>query len=170
MEHPDPAKQALYDAICMVGEKNIQRGILAGQSRRVICEIISCATKEPPVRTAALLTSLLHYLLAITLVPSQRKVCAQGTQVDIVIPGLAALKKDPRNAILICIPDLHDSDIGQQIESMRALQPHRQNIWYVTERSLDEKTYSLGDGTFPGILDDILGSAASAGSKFRFLA
>ena len=99
-------------------------------------------------QTSKLLTSLLHYLLTIVLIPSQRKITVNNIDIDIVIPNLKTLETKPEESILICIPDIHELNIEKQIQLMYKIQPIKENIWYVTEKQLEEKHIQLKTNYF----------------------
>ena len=94
-------------------------------------------------------------MLTIVLIPSQRKIQKDAIDIDIVVPNLKTLETNPKNAILICIPEIHEYTIESQIKEMNSLQPNRENIWYVTEKNIKEKTYSINNQTFWKIINEI---------------
>ena len=65
-------------------------------------KIISMDTKDIAVGTFA--TGILHYLLTNALLSSQRKINHNGIELDIVIPDVKTLEKDPKKTLLIYIP------------------------------------------------------------------
>lgn len=104
--------------------------------------------------TAVLLTVLLHYFLALAMIPSQRRVSVRGTEIDVVLPDVRTLAARPADCVIICIPGARGAGLGEQISAMESVQPHARNIWYVTEHHTGRRTYSIHDGTILGILDD----------------
>ena len=161
-EEPNPIKDILYEIIDDLGEKNIQEDISKGNSSEVIRKIISNSQNKIKelegtyeVKTAKLLTSLLHYLLSLVLIPSQRKITRNDIDIDIVIPNLKTLETKPSESILICIPEIHELSIEHQIKNMEKIQTNKENIWYVTEKQLSQKTYSIENKTISKIIDDV---------------
>lgn len=131
-------------------------------------------------------TGLLHYLLTRALMTSQRKVTyrydgnnhdngnVSNSQddtsttdnnneilLDIVIPDIKTLKKDPKKSLILCIPDTDDPAVITQLTArLEKIQPQRQNIWMVLPSdnvSTKYKTYVLdkNNNTFSNIIFDI---------------
>ena len=161
-EEPNPIKDILYETIDELDENWIKENISKGNSAETINKIVSKSHDKVNklegnhvTNTAKLLTSLLHYLLSLVLIPSQRKIVENEIDVDIVIPDLKTLKTKPEESILICIPEIHEIDLEKQFQLMENLQSIKENIWYVTERDLDKKTYSIKSKTILKIIEDI---------------
>ena len=161
-DEPNPIKDILYDEISNIGEDIIQKEIANKNTSRIIKKItMPCIKKikrlEGTYQTnvAKFQTSLLHYLLTLVMIPSQRKITMNNIEIDIVIPDLRTLKNESNNSILISIPDAHVQDVSEQIESLKNIQSNDENIWYVTEQDINQKKYSISDGGFYRILDDI---------------
>ena len=164
-DEPNPVKDILYEIINEKSEELIQKEIANKNSQVVIKELISKA--HPRVlklegdvdeNIAKLSTSLLHYLLAISLIPSQRKVILDKMDVDIVIPDLKTLSTNPKDSLIICIPELRKSEsIAEQITKAETIQSVNENIWVIEEKMKghNKKSYSISDGTISKILDDI---------------
>ena len=133
-----------------------------------------------------LATGLLHYLLTRALIPSQRKIeykhgddmgsnhaisdkgnndagdnSDPAISLDIVIPDLKTLKKDPKKSLLLCIPDTTDTmEIAQLTAMLEKIQPESQNIWLVLPDdsiATKHRTYVIdkSDNTFSKIIFDI---------------
>jgi len=163
-EH-NPVKNILYEIINEKPEESIQKEIVNKNSQGVIKELISKAYPkvlklegDVDENIAKLSTSLLHYLLAISFIPSQRKVIQNEINIDIVIPDLQTLSTNPKESLIICIPELHKlENIDEQITKAETIQPFNENIWVVEEKRKgnNKKSYSIYDGTISKILDDI---------------
>ena len=161
-EEPNPIKDILYESINELGEDYLQKNISKGNISETINEIlfkthnkVGNLEGDSNVNIGKLLTSLLHYLLTLILIPSQRKISKNDIDIDIVIPNLKTLETKPEEAILICIPSIHEMETQKQVKMMEEIQPIKENIWYVTENNLDSKTYSIKDNTISKIIDDI---------------
>lgn len=171
MEEQNPIKDMLYTAITKIDEKNIRKTILNGNSSQVINKILALTEKieldgDAKTNLANLLTSLLHYLLSLAMLPSQRKIIKNGIDIDIILPDLKTLETSPKDAILICIPI---TQIQRRIKDMEKLQPIKENIWYITEENIDKKTYSVKNKTIQYILDDLTEFLSNKDSmRFRF--
>lgn len=134
---------------------------------------------------SVLSTGLLHYLLTRALITSQRKVTyrwdgnhgngdvgnyqddtsttdnSNEILLDIVIPDIKTLKKDPKKSLILCIPDTGDPAVITQLTArLEKIQPQLQNIWMVLPSdniSTKYKTYVLdkNNNTFSSIIFDI---------------
>lgn len=93
--------------------------------------------------------ALLHFLLTASLLPSERKVNLKGTELDLVVPSLKMLKKDPDKALVIQI--IRENEEFAELERTKSMQPYDENIWLVSARKLDtyHKNYYVGSGLFP---------------------
>ena len=127
-EEPNPTKDILYEVINQIGESKIHQEIAYSNHEKIINEIIELSKEkiqqldgEQENNLAKFLTAFLHYLLTIVLIPSQRKIQKDAIDIDIVVPNLKTLETNPKNAILICIPEIHEYTIESQIKEMNSL-------------------------------------------------
>lgn len=109
---------------------------------------------------AVLATGLLHYILTGSQVPSQRKVEFRGVDVDIVIPDLRTLEKDPQKALLVCIMQSEDPKIMEdRLAELGGIQPARENVWAVHSGGVlaGHRSFLVsGDGeAFSGIISEM---------------
>jgi len=93
--------------------------------------------------------ALLHFLLTASLLPSERKVNLRGIELDLVVPSLKLLKKDPDKALVIQI--IRENEELGELERTKSMQPNDENIWLVSARKLDthHKNYYVGSSLFP---------------------
>jgi hypothetical protein len=98
---------------------------------------------------ADLCEALLHFLLTASLLPSERKVNLKGIELDLVVPSLKMLKKDPDKALVIQI--IRENEELAKLERTKSMQPYEENIWLVSARKLDtyHKNYYAGSSLFP---------------------
>ncbi len=147
--------------------------IIDGIIDRCYDKIVSMGEKDEA--TGILATGLLHYLLTNALITSQRKVERDGTEMDIVIPDVRTLEKDPKKTLLICIPKSSDvSVINEKIAKLELLQPEKENIWIVLSQDIDvgKKSFVLSKegNTFSRIIFEIAKFSNVGGSnKFKIL-
>lgn len=136
-------------------------------------QIISMDEKDKAVGILA--TGLLHYLLTNALITSQRKVEYQNNEIDIVVPDLKTLEKDPKKTLLVCIPKSLDiNKINEKITQLEKIQPEKQNIWVVLSENIpiDKKSFVLSkdNNTFSKIIFEIAQfSNVSGTNKFKIL-
>jgi len=121
-----------------------------------------------------LATGILHYMLTNAMLNSQRKVEHQEIEIDIVIPDLKTLEKDPKKTLIILVPKTLDKKIIQEkLEQLQKIQPEKQNIWLVLTQDLGfDKTYVIEKekSSFSNIIFDIAQFANVQGeNKFKIL-
>lgn len=159
--------EILYSAISDYGEQRILSDIVQGESPDVIKAILehclSSIGKNEAVKSdthGAVAEGLLHYLLTISMIPSQRKTLFQSVDVDIAIPDTRTLGTSPQDVIVISFPKTSDVDaIKSQIKKLSQIQPNSNNIWMVLENDVptDAKVYTLKDSmTFANIINDLI--------------
>ena len=136
-------------------------------------QIVSMGEKDESVGVLA--TGLLHYLLTNALITSQRKIDYNGINVDIVIPDIKTLEKDPKKTLLICIPKSSNIQIiNEKIAQMEKIQPEKENIWLVLSKNIQvgKKSFVLSkeNNTFSKIIFEIAKFSNVGGTnKFKIL-
>ena len=122
-----------------------------------------------------LATGLLHYLLTNALITSQRKIDHNGIEIDIIIPDVKTLEKDPKKTLLICIPKSSDEKIiREKISQLEKVQSEKDNIWVVlsSDVKIDKKSFVLekNNNTFSKIIFDIAQfTNVNSANKFKIL-
>lgn len=136
------AKEILYSIINEMGKEEVESKISSDPSQSPIL------IKNIHTKAVALLNSytdydkakvhgdlaeaLMHYLLAVLMIPSERKVVCDGIDIDLVIPTVKQLKFDPRRALVLFFPKRLDSDyIRNKTSNLSRAQPNMANIWLV---------------------------------------
>ena len=178
MEEENPIKEYLFEYI-KKSEKKFQKLFSQEKMHLIIQDILdSCYDKasfeNKEENLGILATGILHYMLTNAILNSQRKVEFQGIQVDIVIPDLKTLEKDPKKSLIICIPKTSDKKtILEKLQMLEKIQPEKQNIWLILtqDRGFQNKTYVVEkSGNFSNIVFDIAKFANVQGSnKFKIL-
>ena len=136
-------------------------------------QVISMGKKDESIGVLA--TGLLHYLLTNALITSQRKIDYNGIDVDIVVPDVKTLEKDPKKTLLIYIPKSSDIQIiNEKIAQMEKIQPEKENIWLVFSENITvgKKSFVLTkeNNTFSKIIFEIAKFSNVGGSnKFKIL-
>lgn len=178
-EETNPIKDYLFEYIKnseiipkLIIEKKFDQ-IIEDVTKNCYEQIISMDEKDKAVGVLA--TGLLHYLLTNALITSQRKVEYQNNEIDIVVPDLKTLEKDPKKTLLVYIPKSSDvNKINEKIIQLEKIQPEKQNIWIVLSEniSLDKKSFVLSknNNTFSKIIFEIAQfSNVSGTNKFKIL-
>lgn len=175
----DPVKKLLFDYITRSEEiehlasqkkfEEMAKSIVAG------CYNGAVRIGDREESVGVLATGILHYLLTCALIPSQRKVVLDRTDIDIIVPNLKTLRAESERALLVCIPCTQDvSIIREKLASLQKIQPKKQNIWLVLSRDLEfeNRTFVISkDGqAFSKVITEISRFAdIYCQNKFRIL-
>jgi len=164
-EESNPVKDFMFEYI-KNSEKKLEQYISEKKFSDIIqdivinCydEIIKIGKKEESIGVLA--TGLLHYLLTNALLSSQRKIEHKGIEIDIVLPNLKTLEKEPEKALIIYIPKtIKKNEIQEKLEQIYKIQPEKQNVWLVLSQNMDfeNKSYVIEkkNNTFSEIIFDI---------------
>ena len=167
-------KEILYNAIRNYQEHKIISDIAQGESPETInslcSECIPILEKiegEKSEKIISFAEGLVHYLLTVALIPSQRKIMFSSVGVDVVIPDTQTLSSSPENALVIAFPKTSDpQSIKEKVTELIKIQPHKENIWLVLENelSLEVKTYKMDNSEkepFTNIINDIIWFASN---------
>lgn len=79
--------------------------------------------------------AFLHFLLTITSLPSQRKIMLNELEIDLVIPDIKTLYKDPKKTLIIKFDK--DSSTIEYIKKLDNIQKIKENIWIVSATPLE---------------------------------
>ena len=179
-EESNPIKDYLFEYLSK-SEEQIQKLINEKKFSEIIDETIeNCYDKvttlgEKDESIAILATGLLHFLLTNALLTSQRKVEHEGIGIDIIIPDLKTLEKDPKKTLIIHISKTSDSEkINKKITELEKIQPEKENIWIVTSQSIsnNKKSFVLSkkNNSFNKIIFEIAQfSNVGGANKFKIL-
>ncbi|MFB5624307.1 MAG: hypothetical protein ACE5RP_05265 [Nitrosopumilus sp.] len=178
-EEPNPIKDYLFEYI--ENSETIPKLIIEKKFDEIIQEItINCYDKvismgEKDEAVGVLATGLLHYLLTNALITSQRKIEYNENEIDIVIPDIKTLEKDPKKTLLICIPKTSDiAGINKKIRDLEKIQPEKDNIWLALSENIQtqKKSFVLEkeNNSFSKIIFEIAKFSNVGGSnKFKIL-
>jgi hypothetical protein len=126
---------------------------------------------------ATLSEALLHFMLTICTLPSERKIPIKNDlALDVIIPSLQSLKIKPEKSIIVqFIKEKMDLNKVSELES---LQPHHKNIWVVSAKPLLTMKYTTYhvlpnaklDNKYSNIIIDIDNFLRETGDKsFRLV-
>ena len=136
-------------------------------------KIVTIVNKEEALGILA--TGLLHYLLTNALINSQRKVEHNNVEIDIVIPDIKTLEKDPKKTLVIGIMNSADKQtIQEKISDLEKIQPEKDNIWMVLSKEIqiDKKSFIISkeNNSFSKIIFEIAQFTNVGGAnKFKIL-
>ena len=161
-------KDILYQAISGYGEHRILSDIVQGESPisigaifdRCIPEIDRFSGNKPEIR-ASFAEGLIHYMLTVALIPSQRKTSLHSVEIDVVIPDTKTLASSPKDSVVISFPKTDELEsINEHVKKLKEIQPNSENIWVVLDRQvpIDAKVYTLDKDhfTFGNIINDLI--------------
>ena len=158
----------LYQAISEYQERRIVSDIVQGASADAIRTIFDhCKPNLANVNgdksevCISLAEALMHYMLTVAMIPSQRKTSLHSIDIDIAIPDAKTLVSHPDDAILISFPKTKElQPIKEHVENLKKIQPNSNNIWVVLDKPalVNAKVYTLEaeQFTFANIINDLI--------------
>ena len=135
-------KKELYYAIREIGKEKIQKDISSSieSSQKYIDLLMNkCSSKLIGPNTipdydkviVSLSEALLHFLLTISTLPSERKIQLNSElAIDVVIPSLPNLKTNPSKSIIIQF--IKERQKLNKVSKLQYIQPNSENIWLVS--------------------------------------
>ena len=189
----DEIKQVLYSVIeDEIGKEKIQAEITSNikLSRKYIELIMSKSIAKLDSEfgddinnyfyatiVTTLSEALLHFMLTICTLPSERKIAIKNDlSLDVIIPSLQNLKVKPEKSIIVqFIKEKMDLN---KIPQLEFLQPHHKNIWLISAKPLLTTKYTTYyvlpgaelDNKYSNIITDIDIFLQETGDKsFRFV-
>ena len=167
-------KHLLYSSIDDIGRDKIRIDIASDidACRKYCIEIIRiCRTKlkheENDEAIGTLCEALLHFMLTVSLLPSERKVRMRDVDLDLVIPSTRMLLKTPDAALVIQV--IKDNDLTAKVRQAESLQPNGENIWLISPKQIvtEYRNYHLESENFPysQIIADISAFLAKKGNR-----
>jgi len=137
-------KELLYSKIDQLGKDHIKMKIKSNiqNSEYIIKQLLEeCASSNDIQNLTqsdyiSLAEGLLHFLLAITITPSQRKIKICNTEVSILVPGASDLKKNPDKVIIIQFLKGDEVEYTKIINELLEIQPSFYNIWLISYRPI----------------------------------
>ena len=188
-------KPSLYSVIEEVGKEKIQTEITSNikSSRKYVDFIMkTCITKlasesneeeddyfyETVVTTLS--EALLHFMLTICTLPSERKILIKDDLVvDVIIPNLQSLKTKSDKSVIIQI--IKEKPELNKISRLEFLQPNHKNIWLISAKPVSTTKYTAyyllpsaklnnNNNNFSNIIIDIDNFLRQTGDKsLRFI-
>jgi hypothetical protein len=146
-------KEVLYSVIDLIGRDRIRAEVNSdiGSASRYSEEIVGKCREVLEADDGTLGTlceALLHFMLTISQLPSERKVVVGGAELDVVIPSTKILAKDPANALIIQFIKTEGDTV--KIKQAEQAQPRRKNVWTVSAKNLSygARNYNLANTKF----------------------
>lgn len=171
-------KKELYYAVGEIGKEIIQKDITSCiQSSREYIDLLMNKSIERLITTdqnldydrvfGTLSEALLHFMLTISTLPSERKIRLNSELViDVVIPNLRILKTNPSKSIIIQF--IKEGPVLNKVSKLNFIQPNHENIWIVSYKPLSVvkyKTYSIVPDSYSSIMIDIHKFLKQTGDK-----
>ena len=149
-------KDILYSVIDKIGKEKIRMEINSAiefSEKRCDDILEECkklmGTDSNEESLADLYEALLHFLLTASMLPSERKVNLKGTEIDIVVPSVKMLKKNPNMALVVQI--IRGNEELKKLQQTKSIQPYDENIWLLSARKLETShtNYYVGSRLYP---------------------
>ena len=124
MSESSPIKDALYANIDDVGQEHIHKLMLNGRFAELFEKIFETTINSLDgineyEKHGIVAESLTHYLFTEMLIPSQRKISFKNTELDMIVPSIAELKKNSDNVILIFFAKTSNiNEIKQRVQEL----------------------------------------------------
>jgi hypothetical protein len=151
----DEIKNILYSVIeYEIGREKIQTGITSDikLSRQYIELIMSKCTAKLDLESirddddhfyaraiTTLSEALLHFMLTVCTLPSERKISVKNDlSLDVIIPNLQSLKVKPDRSIIVQF--IKEKMYLNKVPDLESLQPHHKNIWLISAKPLSSTT------------------------------
>ncbi|HXV88242.1 MAG TPA: hypothetical protein VD710_04005 [Nitrososphaeraceae archaeon] len=176
-------KKELYYAVKEIGKEKIQKDIISCiQSSREYIDLLMNKSIDRLMATdqsldydrliGTLSEALLHFMLTISTLPSERKIRLNSELViDVVIPNLRILKTNPSKSIIVQF--IKEGSEINNVSKLQFIQPNPENIWIVSYKPLSDakyKTYSILPDSYSNIIIDIHKFLKQTGDKsLRFI-
>jgi hypothetical protein len=150
-------KKLLYDEINRMGSLNIKRKIIEQNenSKHIIEELMKNCLNSLDRKTlrdsewVSIGEALIHYMLTVMVLPSQRKITINGFEVSVVIPNAKNICKNQDQVIIIQFYIDDNNTIKNIVDKLKTIQPLMENIWIVSFTSIDMpnplKNYVISD-------------------------
>ncbi len=185
----DEVKDTLYSTIDSIGKERIRSDITSNinfSEKYIDLIMAECITKinvesnvgNKDETIAVLSEALLHFMLTVCTLPSERKIQVKDNlTLDVVIPNLQSLYKTPDKSIIIeIIRNKVDSD---KISQLELLHRNYKNIWLLSVIPFSTTRYRIYglspntrtfDNSFSNIIKDINNFLKETGDKsLRFI-
>jgi hypothetical protein len=129
------------------------------------------------ITIATLCEVLLHFMLTICMLPSERKIRVKNDLIlDVIIPNLQSQKINPDKSIIIQVIKDKMRDLNNILQ-LEFLQPNHENIWLISAKPLSATKYTTytvfpnsGLPDYSNIIIDIDDFLKETGDKsFRFI-
>lgn len=176
-------KDILYSTIESIGKNRIRCDITSNidlSAKYIDLIMAECVTKinlgpnasDKDETIAVLCEALLHFMLTVCSLPSERKIQVKDDlAIDVVVPSMTSLNRMPDKSIIIEIVRTK-ADLNR-IAELELLQPNYKNIWLisVTPFSTRCRIYGLSsqrqlfDNIFSNIITDINNFLKETGDK-----
>jgi hypothetical protein len=133
-------KDLMYSEIDQLGRDYIKTKINDNilNSEGIIKQIFEKCVKSrgtqnlTPSEFISLSESLMHYLLAITITPSQRKITINKTEISILVPSAGGLKNGGDRVLVIQFLKGDKIENEHTVSDLLEIQPTLDNIWLVS--------------------------------------
>ena len=99
------------------------------------CLISLNGIRIPDSDWVSLAEALMHYMLTVMVLPSQRKIIVDDIEVSIIIPNARNINKNLDQILIIQFCN-SDNSTKNLVERLKAIQPNKHNVWLVSHSPL----------------------------------
>jgi hypothetical protein len=154
----DEVKDILYSTLERIGKERIRTNTTSNINLSekyidfIMAECIAKINANSGISNndetiAVLSEALLHFMLTVCSLPSERKIQVKDNLIlDVVIPNLQSLKRIPDKSIIIEI--IRNSVDLEKISHLEFLEPTYKNIWLISAIPISNPKYTIY-GLFP---------------------
>lgn len=133
-------KELLYNEINQIGINYIKTKINSSilNSENIIVQILDkCFEKMSKDNFSesdilSLAEALMHFLLTISIIPTERKITINNIEVSILVPNVKGLKIDSSKVLVIQFINENTLKSISVLNNLLKIQPHKENIWLVS--------------------------------------
>ncbi len=145
MNDPDTTKKRLFDILESRKEEfdyMVSRDKYGDIVRAALRACENMVSDAEDLKVVA--TGLLHYIITRAAIPSQRKVDAGDTFLDIVIPGIRDMRRRPQSTLIILICG-DCSDVQERMGRVKKIQPNPDNLWLLAQdcQTMESPCYTI---------------------------
>ncbi len=163
MSESSPVKDALYAEIDKIGQEQVHVLLLEGRFSDLFEKIYESSINkieniDEYEKHGTLAESFTHYLFTEMLIPSQRKIFFEDTELDMIIPNTTELKRNINNVILIhFVKTSKIEEVQQKIQKMKKIQKSDANIWIISKDniSISQVSYATNRDSYSRFLKDV---------------
>lgn len=163
LENSTIIKKLLYKQIKK--HENIIKQMIITKDNDLIIKIINLCFDQisniddnKTMNFTILIEGILHYVLTIALISTQRKIVYNNIEIDMIIPDIKGIINNPQNSLLLYFPKTNNlKTINNELTKYNTIQTIKKNIWIISYEPIHSvmKNYCITNNTIKNIFNDI---------------